>query len=101
MTPPQVAIYARYSWDMQRAASIEDQMRLCEARAAKEGWQVYNRYADHGTSGASLMRPGIQMLLQDALAGKVQIVLAEALDRLSRDQEDIAGLAWGDRVSRV
>ena len=92
MTAPQVAIYARYSTDMQRAASIEDQMRLCEARAAKEGWEVYNRYADHGTSGASLMRPGIQMLLQDALAGKVQIVLAEALDRLSRDQEDIAGL---------
>ncbi len=30
--------------------------------------------------------------MADALAGKFQIVMAEALDRLSRDQEDIAGI---------
>ncbi len=87
-----VAIYARYSSDQQRDASIEDQIRLCEERATKEGWHVHNHYTDHGVSGASLMRPGIQQLIQDALAGKFQIILAEALDRLSRDQEDIAGI---------
>ena len=87
-----VAIYARYSTDMQREASIEDQIRLCQERADKEGWHVHNCYTDHGTSGANLMRPGIQMLLQDALAGRFDIILAEALDRLSRDQEDIAGI---------
>jgi DNA invertase Pin-like site-specific DNA recombinase len=38
------------------------------------------------------MRLGIQQLMRDALAGKFAIVLAEALDRLSRDQEDIAGI---------
>jgi site-specific DNA recombinase len=38
------------------------------------------------------MRPGIQQLLQDALSGRFELVLAEALDRLSRDQEDIAGI---------
>ncbi len=34
------------------------------------------------------------MLLQDAMAGKFDIILilAEALDRLSRNQEDIAGI---------
>lgn len=36
------------------------------------------------------MRPGIQMLVQDAAAGKFEEVVAEALDRISRDQEDIA-----------
>lgn len=87
-----VAIYARYSSDNQRDASIEDQVRLCKERAAKEGWLVSNIYTDHAISGASLMRPGVQMLMSDALAGKVDIILAEALDRLSRDQEDIAGL---------
>ena len=87
-----VAIYARYSTELQRDASIEDQIRQCQARAAAEGWQVAQCYADHAISGGSLMRPGIQMLMQDALAGKFQIILAEALDRLSRDQEDIAGL---------
>lgn len=87
-----VAIYARYSSDLQRDASIEDQIRVCTQRAQKEGWQVVQAYTDHGVSGASLMRPGIQILLQDAQAGKYDIVVAEALDRLSRDQEDIAGI---------
>ncbi|MBN8911041.1 MAG: recombinase family protein, partial [Rhizobiales bacterium] len=88
----QVAIYARYSSDQQRDASIEDQVRLCKERAEREGWQVAGVYTDHAISGASLMRPGIQQLLQDALAGKFGIILAEAMDRLSRDQADIAGV---------
>jgi site-specific DNA recombinase len=29
------AIYARYSSDLQREASIEDQIRICRERAAK------------------------------------------------------------------
>ena len=37
-----VCIYARYSSDKQREASIEDQVRLCEERAAREGWKVAN-----------------------------------------------------------
>jgi site-specific DNA recombinase len=87
-----VAIYARYSSDLQSDASIEDQIRIAEQRAEREGWSIYNRYTDHGISGASMMRPGIQMLMQDAASGKFDIVLAEALDRLSRDQEDVAGI---------
>lgn len=38
------------------------------------------------------MRPGIQALIADAQRGRFQIVLAEAMNRLSRDQEDIAGV---------
>ncbi len=87
-----VAIYARYSSDLQSDASIEDQIRICSERAKQEGWKIINTYTDHGISGATLMRPGIQMLMQDAMAGKFDIVLTEALDRLSRDQEDIAGI---------
>ena len=86
------AIYARYSSDLQTDASIEDQIRIVEERAKAEGWTIVNRYTDHGISGASMMRPGIQMLMQDAAAGKFEIVLAEAMDRLSRDQEEIAGI---------
>ena len=85
-------IYARYSTDMQSASSVEDQIRLCAERAVRDGMTVTQHYADHGISGASLMRPGIQQLMQDALAGKFQVVIAEALDRISRDQEDIAGV---------
>lgn len=85
------AIYARYSSDLQRDASIEDQIRVCKMRAEREGWTVINCYTDHAISGASLMRPGIQMLMQDGAAERFDIVIAEDLDRLSRDQEDIAG----------
>ncbi len=87
-----VAIYARYSSDNQRDASIEDQVRLCRERAEKEGWKVINVYSDHAISGSSLMRPAVQMLMQDANAGKFDVIIAEAMDRLSRDQENIAGL---------
>ena len=83
------ALYARYSSDLQSAASIDDQLRMYQERAAKEGWQVVERYFDQAISGASLIRPGIQKLLQDAAAGKFDIIVTESLDRLARDQEDI------------
>ena len=43
-------------------------------------------------SGASRLRPGYQKLLEDARRGEFDVLVAEALDRLSRDQEDVAGL---------
>lgn len=86
-------IYARYSSDLQTDASIEDQIRVGKDRAKRENWEVVEHYADHGISGASLIRrPSLQKLMQDASDGKFDIVIAEALDRLSRDQEDVAGI---------
>ena len=87
-----VALYARYSSDQQRAASIEDQLRICREFARHQGWTVAEEFTDPAISGASLMRPGMQALMRQALAGGVDVVLAEALDRFSRDQEDTAGV---------
>ena len=86
------AIYARYSSDLSRDASIEDQVRLCRAYAVRAGWEVTQVFEDRAISGASTIRPGYQRLLEAVLAGSIDVVLAEALDRLSRDQEDIAAL---------
>jgi DNA invertase Pin-like site-specific DNA recombinase len=87
------AIYARFSSENQKDASIEDQVRLLREKIKKEGWHETQCYADHAISGSSmLLRPGIQALMHDALVGSVDIVLAESLDRLSRDQEDIAAI---------
>jgi DNA invertase Pin-like site-specific DNA recombinase len=85
-------IYARYSSENQRDASIEDQVRQCRARIDQEGWQTSKVYSDHAISGATTLRPGYQKMLEDARAGRFEVVVAEALDRLSRDQENIAGL---------
>ncbi|MBN9530344.1 MAG: recombinase family protein [Alphaproteobacteria bacterium] len=83
-------IYARYSTDQQRDASIEDQLRLCRRHAEREGWTVVDSYSDRAISGASLLRPGIQDLIGDAQRGRFELILTESLDRLSRDQADIA-----------
>jgi site-specific DNA recombinase len=85
------AVYARFSTDLQREASIGDQVRLCRERIEREGWTLLATYSDAAMSGASRLRPGYQKLLEDARAGQFDIVVAEALDRISRDQEDIAG----------
>ena len=86
------AIYARYSSDLQSAASLEDQIRLCRAHAERAGWTVTQVFEDRALSGGSVIRPGYQRLLEAVLGGEIDVVLAEALDRLSRDQEDIAAL---------
>jgi site-specific DNA recombinase len=87
-----VAIYARYSSDNQRDASIADQLRVCRDFAARHGWTVVHEFTDHAVSGATLLRSGFQALMRDALDRRFDVVLAEALDRFSRDQEDTAGL---------
>ncbi len=87
------ALYARYSSDQQRAASIEDQFRVCREHAAREGWKIAGTYKDSAISGDSMiLRPGIQALLEDARRGLFEILVAEALDRVSRDQADVATL---------
>ncbi|WP_231639134.1 recombinase family protein [Sphingomonas profundi] len=87
------ALYARYSSDQQSASSIDDQLRICREQAARDGSQIVGTYQDAAISGATLtLRPGIQGLLQDAQRGRFDVVLAEALDRVSRDQADVATL---------
>jgi len=87
-----VAIYARYSSDNQRDASIADQLRICREFDARQNWTVVQEFTDHAVSGATLLRSGFQALMRDALSRKFNLVLAESLDRFSRDQEDTACL---------
>ncbi len=88
----EAVIYARFSSQLQREASIEDQVRLCQERAEREGWRVSEVFSDMAISGANMMRPGLQALLGRVATGSIGIVLTEALDRLSRDQADVATL---------
>jgi site-specific DNA recombinase len=85
-------IYARYSSDLQREASIEDQIEVCMSFIASKNWALMKSYSDRATSGSSRFRPQYQELLAAARRNEFDIVIAEALDRLSRDQEDVAAL---------
>ena len=88
-----VALYARYSSDLQNERSAEDQFGALRSVVAARGWREVAAFADRGISGATLgNRPGVQTLLQDAENGAFDVVLVEALDRLSRDQEGTAHL---------
>jgi DNA invertase Pin-like site-specific DNA recombinase len=62
-------IYARYSTDLQREASIEDQVRSCRELIQRNGWTYLHAYTDRAISGASTVRPGYQHLLEDARKG--------------------------------
>ncbi|WP_270937843.1 recombinase family protein [Falsiroseomonas oryzae] len=95
------AIYARFSSDAQSEQSIEDQVRVCRARAEREGWEVAEVYADYAISGATAARPRFQQLVADARTGRFGVILAEALDRISRDQEHIAGFHKQMQFARV
>lgn len=85
-----IAIYARYSDPKQNARSPEDQIRLCRERASGE---VVGTYIDAAISGShTVTRQRYQDMMTDARAGKFEIIMAESLDRLTRDLEDIAAL---------
>lgn len=86
------AIYARFSSQLQKDSSIEDQVRICSQRAEREGWTVTQVFSDYAISGAVRNRPGLNALIEHIAAGKAEMVLAEAIDRLSRDQEDLANI---------
>ena len=54
---------------------------------------VQQIFADYAISGGSLNnRPDMRSLLDAVQQGGIDVVIAEALDRVSRDQEDIAAI---------
>ncbi|MET4177566.1 site-specific DNA recombinase [Bradyrhizobium sp. LA6.1] len=86
-------IYARFSTDLQNERSIEDQLSLCQSYAEREGLTVIRTYEDRARSGGSVMgREGLLRMLDQAREGSFDVVIVEALDRLSRDMEDLAGI---------
>jgi site-specific DNA recombinase len=99
-----VAIYARFSSDLQDARSITDQIALARQHAVHQGWLVAAEFTDAAISGASMAnRPGLRELIRAAEARRFDAVLTESLDRLSRDLADSAALHrqlayWGIRI---
>lgn len=56
-----------------------------------EGWRIMpEQYDDGGYSGGNMDRPGLQKLIADIEAGRVDIVVVYKIDRLSRSLADFA-----------
>src|SRR4051812_177759 len=87
-----VCCYARYSSDLQRETSIEDQLRVARRYADEHQWVVDETqiYTDAGITGASIDgRPGLQALLA-AAARQPRPFDALLVDDSSRVARDIA-----------
>lgn len=84
-------IYARYSSEHQREASIDDQIKVCRRYGVAQGWTIVESYSDAAISGASaILRPGFQRLVHDAERRTFDLLICEAIDRLGRKLADVA-----------
>jgi DNA invertase Pin-like site-specific DNA recombinase len=93
------AIYTRKSSEEgleQGFNSLHAQREACEAYISSqrhEGWTaITDCYDDGGISGGTLDRPGLQRLLADIEAKRVQVIVVYKVDRLTRSLADFAKL---------
>jgi DNA invertase Pin-like site-specific DNA recombinase len=86
-----VGIYLRVSTDGQ---TTENQRRELEAVAARSDWEVVDLYEDAGISGANgrEKRPGLDRLLKDATARRINMIAAWSVDRLGRSLQHLVEL---------
>ena len=89
------AIYTRKSHEEgleQEFNSLDAQREAAEAYIESQrlqGWRALpDRYDDGGFSGGDMERPGLQRLLADVDAGKVDVIVVYKIDRLSRSLLD-------------
>ena len=88
------AIYIRVSSGGQEDGySLETQEARCRAHAETQGFDVLGVFHDVHTGAEWRERPGLSQLRQAVRSGELDVVLAFALDRLSRKQTHVAILA--------
>jgi site-specific DNA recombinase len=86
-------IYARVSTDAQErdGTSLETQERACVEHVLQAGWVIVECIRDTA-SGFTLDRPGVAQVRKLLRQGAVDVVIAYAVDRLSRNQNQIGVL---------
>ncbi len=93
------AIYARYSSDLQRPSSIEDQVRKCTQECQRhKGWTITEEWvvADQEVSGRSLVGRDALTSLKEAVKKTPRpfdCVLIDDTSRLGRNLADVLKLA--------
>ena len=91
------AIYTRKSTEENLDTefnSLDAQREAAEAYIASQRHEgcvaLPTRYDDGGFSGSNMERPGLQRLLEDVGAGRIDCVVVYKVDRLSRSLLDFA-----------
>ena len=87
------AIYARFSSDLQKDRSVDDQFFDCETYAKRLGLKVIERFSDSAKTGTTMHgRTGARELMLAVKARKFDVLIAESTSRVARDTEDLAGI---------
>lgn len=89
-----VAIYARYSTDLQHESSIDDQARRGREAVRHFGGDPSQAevFPDSAISGTSMERPGLERLLRAVEQKRIDVILTEDVSRISRDIGDAADI---------
>src|SRR5881392_4089863 len=76
-----VACYLRVSTTEQTVENQRNDLRAyCKAR----GWDTVSEYSDTGISGTRERRPGLDRLMADVKARRIDVVVVAAFDRFGR-----------------
>jgi site-specific DNA recombinase len=85
------AVYARISRDAEgEGLGVQRQLDDCRALCERRQWQNVGEYIDNDISAYSgRLRPKYRQLLDDVRAGKVEVVVAWAPERLHRSPREL------------
>ena len=86
-----VAGYARVSTDRdEQATSYEAQMAYYKAYIEnREDWEFVGMYSDEGISATNTKkRDGFKQMIEDALAGKIDLIITKSVSRFARNTVD-------------
>ena len=89
-----VAAYTRVSTDEQasKGTSLPSQSERIAALCIARGWLQVAEFVDPGVSGTLARRPGLDALIEAAQAGRFDVVVVFAIDRLARKQSLVLSL---------
>ena len=82
-----VASYSRYSTNLQDESSLEQQQNRCREKASQLGMTISPdlEFSDAASSGTKPDRKGVTNLINAAENGLIDVVIVDALSRLSRE----------------
>lgn len=92
--PKRVAAYARVSTNSEEQltsyeAQVKHYTEYIKSRALTDHWQFVEVYTDRGITGTSTAkREGFNRMMQDALAGKIDLIITKSVSRFARNTVD-------------
>ena len=92
--PKRVAAYARVSTNSEEQltsyeAQVKHYTEYIKSRALTENWKFVEVYTDRGITGTSTVRrEGFNRMMQDALAGKIDLIITKSVSRFARNTVD-------------